>query len=139
MTMKAMPLSGGMFDQQTDRYTAEAQAENERYEAQLKRLQDAYGGRAEYIAEQYLIEETLAREHADRLNQIDMARNMLMLSTAESGFASLAESMKGSQGKATGAYKALFTVSKAFAIAQATLGLSNAISKPSRAASSSVA
>lgn len=122
------PLSGGMFDQQTDRYTAEAQAENERYEAQLKRLQDAYGGRAEYIAEQYLIEETLAREHADRLNQIDMARNMLMLSTAESGFASLAESMKGSQGKATGAYKALFTVSKAFAIAQATLGLSNAIS-----------
>ena len=122
------PLSGGMFDQQTDRYTAEAQAENERYEAQLKRLQDAYGGRAEYIAEQYLIEETLAREHADRLNQIDMARNMLMLSTAESGFASLAESMKGAQGEATGAYKALFAVSKAFAIAQATLGLSNAIS-----------
>ena len=122
------PLSGGMFDQQTDRYTAEAQAENERYEAQLKRLQDAYGGRAEYIAEQYLIEETLAREHADRLNQIDMARNLLMLSTAESGFASLAESMKGAQGEATGAYKALFAVSKAFAIAQATLGLSNAIS-----------
>lgn len=62
------------------------------------------------------------------MNQIDTARNLLMLSTAESGFASLAESMKGAQGEATGAYKALFAVSKAFAIAQASIGLSNAIS-----------
>ncbi|EFI59774.1 MULTISPECIES: phage tail length tape measure family protein [Comamonas] len=122
------PLAGGMFDFQPDRYIAEEKSENERYAAQMLRLQEAYSGRLEYVAEQYLLEEDLAREHAARMNQIDTARNLLMLSTAETGFASLAESMKGAQGEATGAYKALFAVSKAFAIAQASIGLSNAIS-----------
>lgn len=122
------PLAGGMFDFQPDRYIAEEKSESERYAAQMLRLQEAYSGRLEYVAEQYLLEEDLAREHAARMNQIDTARNLLMLSTAESGFASLAESMKGAQGEATGAYKALFAVSKAFAIAQASIGLSNAIS-----------
>lgn len=122
------PLAGGMFDFQPDRYIAEEKSENERYAAQMLRLQEAYSGRLEYVAEQYLLEEDLAREHAARMNQIDTARNLLMLSTAESGFSSLAESMKGAQGEATGAYKALFAVSKAFAIAQASIGMSNAIS-----------
>ena len=122
------PLSGGMFDSQADRYTAESDAENERYAAQLERLTQALEAQRIEMESYYTQYEDLARVHADRMGQIDMARNMLMLGTAESGFASLAESMKGAQGEATGAYKALFAVSKAFAIAQATLGLSNAIS-----------
>ncbi|CAM3794646.1 tape measure domain-containing protein [Kerstersia gyiorum] len=35
------PLSGGAFDDQTERYDAEAKAEQARYEEQLKRLQEA--------------------------------------------------------------------------------------------------
>lgn len=120
-------LTGGMFDFQPDRYIAEEKAENERYAAQLQRLQDAYGGRLEYVAEQYLLEEGLARDHAARMNQIDNARNQLMLGAAGEGFGAMAESLKSSQGEQSQAYKAMFAVSKAFAIAQASLNMSTAI------------
>lgn len=120
-------LTGGMFDFQPDRYIAEEKAENERYAAQLQRLQDAYGGRLEYVAEQYLLEEGLARDHAARMSQIDNARNQLMLGAAGEGFGAMAESLKSSQGEQSQAYKAMFAVSKAFAIAQASLNMSTAI------------
>ena len=62
------------------------------------------------------------------MDQINTAQFSVMLGSAEHGFASLAETMKSAQGESSGVYKAMFAVSKAFAIAQATLGMTNAIS-----------
>lgn len=121
------PLSGGRFDDQQARYEAEAKAEEERYAGQLERLTQAMEAGRRTREEFFAQYESMARVHADRMAQIDQARYSVMLGQASSGFGQLAETMKGAQGEATGVYKALFAVSKAFSIAEAMLGLNTAI------------
>lgn len=127
VTGEVQPLSGGRFDDQQARYEAEALAEEERYAAQLERLTAAMEAE-KYTQESYYAQfQSMAQTHADRMAQIDQARYSVMLGQASSGFGQLAETMKGAQGEATGVYKALFAVSKAFSIAEAMLGLNTAI------------
>lgn len=121
------PLSGGRFDDQQARYEAEAKAEEERYTGQLERLTQAMEAERLTREEFYTQYEAMAQVHAERMAQIDQARYSVMLGQASSGFGQLVETMKGAQGEATGVYKALFAVSKAFSIAEAMLGLNTAI------------
>ena len=122
------PLSGGLFDNQLGRYDAEAEQEEERYAAQLKRLTTAMEARKYSLDEYYSLFEGMQRTHNARMAQIDDARYQTMLGAAADGFGRLADTMKGTQAEASSVYRALFAVSKAFAIAQASLGLTNAIS-----------
>lgn len=124
----ASPLSGGGFDDQFARYEAEAAAEDERYAAQLQRLTEAR--ELELITQERYnsLFEQMQKSHADRLSQIDQARWTLTLGTAAQGFDSLAQVMKNAHGEQAGIFKAMFAVSKAFSIAEAMLGLNNAIS-----------
>ena len=80
------------------------------------------------LDEYYSLFEGMQRTHNARMAQIDDARYQTMLGAASDGFGRLADTMKGTQAEASGVYRALFAVSKAFAIAQASLGLTNAIS-----------
>lgn len=123
------PLSGGAFDDQYARYEAEAQAEQERYAAQLERLREALEAQ-KLTQEEYQAEfERLAQRHADRLDQIDQAKVSTMLKTAEQGFGSMADILRQSHGEQSRIYRAMFAVSKAFAVADATINAYNAISK----------
>jgi len=61
--------------------------------------------------------------YVDGMNQIDRARQSVMLATAEQGFAAVTDVMKTSFSEQSALYKAAFVVQKAAAIAQATLAI----------------
>lgn len=63
--------------------------------------------------------------------QYQQAQNELMLSTAEQGFASLAQIVGNAVGETSAAYKVLFGISKGFAIANSTIKMFEAISQAS--------
>jgi len=123
------PLSGGMFDEQAARYQAEAQAEEERYTAQLERLREALEAQKVTYQEYYSIFEDLQQTHADRMEQIDQARNMVLLKSGEEGFAALADTMRQAKGEQSALYKAMFAASKAFAIAQSIIAIQQGIAQ----------
>ncbi|MCI2809394.1 tape measure protein [Eoetvoesiella caeni] len=123
------PLSGGAFDDQTARYEAEAVAEQERYTAQLIRLQEALNLQ-QVTREQYAAQElAFAQTHADRMAQIEAAKQQTMLAAGEKGFGAMADVLKKSQGEQSGIYKAMFAVSKAFAIAQSIVAIQTGIAQ----------
>lgn len=121
------PLSGGAFDDQVARYDAEAIKEQERHEASLVRLREAMEAQKLTLTEYYAQFEGLTETHNARMGQIDTARQSTMLSTYGSAFGSIASLIRNSQGEQSGAYKAMFAVTKAFAIADAGLKLNMAI------------
>lgn len=85
------PLTGGPFDEQTARYEAEAQAEDQRYADQLARLQEAKALQIEVVGGYQAVEEQMAQQHADRMNQIEQARNQVMLNSAGSAFGQMSD------------------------------------------------
>lgn len=123
------PLSGGVFDDQVARYEAEAQAEQQRYTDQLIRLREAK--EAQLLTQQEYNDkfEQMAQTHADRVGQIEAAKYSVLLSTGENAFASLAGVLKDAQGEQSSAYKAMFAVSKGFAIANAAIAMGVALSE----------
>lgn len=121
------PLSGGAFDDQYARYEAEAQAEQERYNAQLERLREARELQIETVKSYDQLEQEAAQQHADRMTQIEQAKYSMILSTAGTAFGQMASLIKNAQGEQSGAYKAMFAISKAFAIADAGIKLNTAI------------
>ncbi len=76
-------------------------------------------------------EVTIAQQHQAALAQLQTAQTQVMLAGAESSFGSLAEIAKSFGGEQSAAYRALFAVSKAFAIAQAALSLASNVAKAS--------
>jgi tape measure domain-containing protein len=122
------PLSGGAFDGQYARYEAEAEAERERYAAQLQRLQEAKDLEIEVVGGYYALEEQMAQQHADRMARIEQAKTQVLLASAEQGFGAMADIMKTAHGEQSAAYKAMFVVSKAFSTANAALALGDALS-----------
>lgn len=129
VTGTVTPLSGGEFDNQYARYEAEAKAENERYAAQLERLKEAEELKIEVIGGYQSLEQEMAQTHADRLKQIESAKNSMILSSGASFFDSMASATKSFAGESSGIYKAMFLTAKAFAIADAGLRLSSAIAQ----------
>lgn len=121
------PLSGGAFDDQIARYEAEAQAENERYTAQLERLKEAKEIELEAIGGYQALEEEMAATHAARLEQIELARVQAVLATTEQGFGAVTDVMRMAFGEQSGAYKAALTVQRAANIAQAIMAINTGI------------
>lgn len=121
------PLSGGMFDSQSARYDAEAEAERVRYEEQLARLNEAKALELQTLTSYQELEAQLAQTHADRMAQIDMAKNQAMLASGQQLFEGLAGATAAFAGEQSGAYKALFAVSKAFALADAAIKIQQGI------------
>lgn len=128
------PLSGGAFDDQYARYEAEAVAEQERYAAQLERLKEARELQIETQRSYNELEEQAAAEHAARMEQIEQAKNQVLLSGASNAFGALAGVMKESLGEQSGIYKAMFAASKAFAIAESIVNIQAAIAKAANSA-----
>ena len=123
------PLSGGEFDNQYARYEAEAKAENERYTDQLERFKQAQDLKIEVLGGYQALEEEMASTHADRLKQIEAAKNSMILTSGASFFESMAGMAKTFAGESSGIYKAMFVTAKAFAIADAGLKLSSAVAQ----------
>lgn len=69
----------------------------------------------------------MAQTHADRMAQIEMARNTILLQSGQQLFDSLAGAAEAFAGKQSGIYKAMFLASKAFAIADATIKIQQGI------------
>lgn len=124
-----VPLSGGAFDDQTARYAAEADAEKERYANQLARLQEAKDLQLEVEGGYYALEQKMAKEHADRMAQIDQARTSVMLNAYSDGFGAIAGILKASQGEQSKAYRGMFAASQAFLVADTSMQVYNAIAK----------
>ena len=123
------PLRGGYFDEQFARYEAEEKAEIERYQKQADRLKEALEARAITMDRYHAIFEEMSRTHSQRMAQIEQAKNASMLSSASGFFGEMASALEGYTGKASGAYRALFVLSKGFAIANAALNLQTAVSQ----------
>lgn len=118
ITGSVSPLSGGMFDDQTERYEAEAQAEQQRYADAMARLQEAKELELEVKGGYMALEEQMAQEHADRLAQIEKAKNDMMMTQAADAFGSMASNLQDYITTFGSENKALMAMMKASAIAQ---------------------
>lgn len=123
------PLSGGAFDDQFARYKAEAEAEQKRYAEQQERLITARQLQIDTKKSYDQLEEEAAKQHADRMQQIEDAKNRTLLASGETTFGALADVIRESAGDQSAAYKAAFAVAKAFAIAKATMAVKTAIAE----------
>lgn len=78
--------------------------------------------------------EAAHRRHVQNMNTIDQERKSLALVSASETFDSLASIARDSLGEQSAVYKAMFAISKAFAIADSIvkiqLGIANALSRP---------
>lgn len=128
------PLTGGIYDDQFGRYQQDQEAEEERYANQLELLRQAREQQLITHHEYNQREQQAAQQHADRLIQIEQAKNSLMLSTSSSLFGEMASLAQGFAGEQSGIYRAMFAASKAFAIADAAIkiqqGIANAAALP---------
>jgi len=115
------PLSGGMFDNQTQRYEAEATAEQERYAEQLTRLQEAMATQQMQREQGYALEEQLAQVHADRMEQIEKAKSDLMINNMAAGFGQMATDLSAFSQQFGIENKAMLGVMKTASIAQTVI------------------
>lgn len=122
-------LSGGEFDEQLARYEQEKEIEEQRYADVLERLKQARELQLQTNEEFNALELQEKERHEKRMKQISDASLSVLLKSYGSTFGALADIMKNSQGEQSGAYKAMFAVSKAFAIAQAGLKIQEAIAQ----------
>jgi hypothetical protein len=116
--------------------------ELDKLDVQQKQLEDAYKKQLDALnqwhAKTLTSDETfnakeleLSKAHADALKQIDDSRTRVMLAGITGSLASAAEAIKQGFGAQSGAYRAAFAVSKAAAIAQATVNMYLDISQAS--------
>jgi hypothetical protein len=112
------PLSGGPFDDQQARFDAERQAEEIRYQEQQSRLTEAL--ELELITrEQYAnLEVEMRQVTADRIAQIEMARNDMMLTSASSAFGAMSNDLMAFAQLFGEEQSEMFAIAKAAAIAQ---------------------
>lgn len=121
------PLSGGGFDSQAARYEEERKNEIKRYEEQLLRMKEARELQIETRRSYDEIEAEMAQTHADRMQQIEEAKNSAILKSGQDVFGQMADAIKGYVGESSAAYRALFAISKAFAIADAGVKFNSAL------------
>ena len=76
-------------------------------------------------------EAQIKQQHEDRLSQIEQSRRQLALASAGQMFGSMAEISKTFAGEQSGLYKVMFATSKAFAIAESSVKLWQAIANAS--------
>ena len=108
----------------------DAQAELEEwYSTQLEMLDNYRSERADLTEQWDEQERELKREHEDELARIEQARQIAQLAAAESTFGDLAGLTASFVGEQSSAYRALFAVSKAAAVAQALMNVPSSFSK----------
>ena len=118
ITGQVDPLSGGAFDDQTARYEAEAEAERVRYEEQLARLNEAKTLELEAKGGYFQLEEDLAQQHADRMAQIEQAKNDIIMQSAASAFGQMSTDLMDFANTFGQENSKMLAVAKAAAIAQ---------------------
>lgn len=115
------PLSGGQFDDQTERYDAERKAEEQRYAEQQQRLVEALELQMVTKEEYQQLELEMYQAHSDRMAQIDKARTDMQLQTWADGFGDMARNLETFASTFADENNAMFKVAKAAAIAQTTM------------------
>lgn len=126
------PEVGGAFGEVGKTFDAQKQLE-QWYQQQLQILNQfraqKLGSEAQWNAQ----EQALQKQHEDSLQQIVQARQVAELAATSSVFGNLADLAKARFGEESKSYRALFALSKAFAVAQATVSLVTNVSKASEA------
>lgn len=122
------PEVGGAFSEFDRINEAEAQLEDW-YSTQLDMLAKFRAEKSELNAQWDEQEAELAQQHADRINDIEQARQVVALTAAEDLFGNLASVTKEFAGEQSVAYKALFAIEKAAAIARSIVAVQTAIAK----------
>jgi Arc/MetJ-type ribon-helix-helix transcriptional regulator len=113
--------------------TFKAQAELEKWYAdQLALLQKFREQKIGVESQWNAQEQALTLQHQNALRQIESARQQAMLAAASATFGQLADIAKAYGGEQSKTYRALFALSKAFAIAQAAVALVNNVSEASK-------
>lgn len=97
--------------------------EDARYKAQLDALQSQREQLLKMGLDYNALEEAAYQQHIKNLNDIDMKRRETQLQAAQSISESLLTIAEAAAGKQSAVYRSLFAISKAFAIAQASLAL----------------
>lgn len=114
--------------------TFDAQAELEAwYATQLSLLQQFRAQKIGTEADWNAQEQALTRQHMDALREIESARQQATLASAAATFDQLASIAKAYGGEQSRTYRALFALSRAFAVAQAAVALVNNVAEASKA------
>lgn len=100
---------------------------------QLQREAEEAGRQADIISlqEYEATKNNIIKQAADERAAIELARNSMILSASSDFFGGMADLTGAFAGEQSGAYKALFAISKGFAIANAALQLQTAIANAS--------
>ena len=100
---------------------------------QLQREAEEAGRQADIISlqEYEATKNNIIKQAADERAAIELARNSMILSASSYFFGGMADLTGAFAGEQSGAYKALFAISKGFAIANAALQLQTAIANAS--------
>lgn len=99
---------------------------------QLALLAQFRSQRADLNAQWDAQEESIERQHQAALAQLQSAQTQVLLAGASATFGQLADIAKSFGGEQSATYRALFALSKAFAIAQAALALANNVAEASK-------
>ncbi|HBW1239185.1 TPA: phage tail tape measure protein [Klebsiella pneumoniae] len=106
----------------------DAQKEQEKwYQNQLDLLEQNRQARSDLNEEWDARELELKKKHQDEMNNLDAARNQLMLSSVVDGLGSMVDLTRTAFGEQSGVYKAAFAVQKASAIAQSVIAIQQGI------------
>ena len=106
----------------------DAQTEQEKwYQNQLDLLEQNRQARSDLNEEWDARELELKKKHQDEMNNLDAARNQLMLSSVVDGLGSMVDLTRTAFGEQSGVYKAAFAVQKAAAIAQSVIAIQQGI------------
>ncbi|EPL6979878.1 phage tail tape measure protein [Klebsiella pneumoniae] len=110
----------------------DAQKEQEKwYQNQLDLLEQNRQARSDLNEEWDARELELKKKHQDEMNNLDAARNQLMLSSVVDGLGSMVDLTRTAFGEQSGLYKAAFAVQKAAAIAQSIVAIQQGIAMAS--------
>ncbi|EMX8699666.1 phage tail tape measure protein [Klebsiella michiganensis] len=124
------PMFGGEFGEL--KKVDDAQKEQKKwYQNQLDLLEKNRQARSDLNEEWDARELELKKKHQDEMNNLDDARNQLMLSSAVDGLVSMVDLTRTAFGEQSGLYKAAFAVQKAAAIAQSVVAIQQGIAMAS--------
>jgi len=99
---------------------------------QLALLAQFRAQRADLNAQWDAQEETIERQHQAALAQLQSAQTQVLLAGASATFGQLADIARTFGGEQSATYRALFALSKAFAIAQAAIALAQNVAEASK-------
>ena len=102
------------------------------YQEQLALLAQFRSQKADLHAQWDAQEQAVEQQHQRALAQLQSAQTQVLLAGASASFGQLAEIAKSFGGEQSATYRALFALSKAFAIAQAALALANNVAEASK-------